>query len=246
MLDFRKPPQPPNPNPPFGIDRGQPIVSTSEATFFGKVYLCMFGGLLLTALVSMALARSETWFGLLYGSKIIYLVIFGVQIGIIYLINASLQRVNSLAVLGLFGLFAVSMSMTISLVLRVYPSYVVVKAFVSTAGVYGAMAVYGLVTKRSLQAWGAFLFMGVVGLIIASVVNLFLGSSALDFVICVIGVLIFAGLTAYDHQKLRVIHAGGFGDSEVENKTVIVGALNLYLDFINLFLFLVRLIGNRN
>jgi FtsH-binding integral membrane protein len=125
----------------------------------------------------------------------------------------------------------------------VYPQNVIFKAFLTTALVYGGMATYGLVTKKSLQAWGTFLFMALFGLIIAIFVNLFTQSRMFDYVISWIGVIIFALLTAYDHQKLRVIHAGGFNNEAEEGAMVVHGALMLYLDFINIFIFLVKIFG---
>jgi FtsH-binding integral membrane protein len=242
MQDFTKPPQ-------FG---GQPngwqsepvpLALTSEAVFFQKVYAWMCGALVVTAVTGYLLAQSQGWRTFISGGTMVWIGIIVVQLGLVMAISFLLNKISAFAVKTLFVLYAVSVGFTMSLVLLVYPPAIIFKAFISTAAVYGAMAVYGLVTKRSLQGMGSFLFMGLVGVIIASLVNVFARSTAMDFVICVVGVLIFAGLTAYDHQKLRVIHAGGFGDEEAESKAVSLGALNLYLDFINIFLFLVRLFG---
>jgi FtsH-binding integral membrane protein len=218
-------------------------VATSEAVFFQKIYTWMCAAVAVSALTGYLLANSYSWVRFLFTTSFAWIGVFIVQIGLVLAINYLVNKVSSAAIKCMFLLFAVSMGATISVVLLVYPSPVISKAFFCAAGVYGAMAVYGLVNKRSLQAWGSFLFMGLIGLIIASLVNFILGSTMMDFVICVVGVLIFAGLTAYDHQKLRVIHAGGFQDAETESKAVTMGALELYLDFINIFLFLVRLFG---
>ena len=244
MLDFTKPPQ--GPNSPYRLERVSTPALTSEALFFGKIYSWMFGGLLISAIIAYYLAGSYAWISALMSSSFLMLFIFVVQLGLVMAMSFLVNKVSSAALKVMFIVYAATMGMTLSVFLKVYPSMVIIKAFMCTAVVYGAMAGYGLVTKRSLQAWGSFLFMGLIGLIISSVVNIFLKSPAVDFVICWVGVLLFAGLTAYDHQKLRVIHAGGFGDSEIENKQVVMGALTLYLDFINLFLFLVRIFGNRN
>ncbi|MDR2455667.1 MAG: Bax inhibitor-1/YccA family protein [Deltaproteobacteria bacterium] len=244
MLDFTKQPQPPN--PPYELEQAPSLALTSEATFFGKIYSWMFGGLLTTALVAYYLASSAAWINALATSRFLFIFIALVQLGLVFTMSMMINKLSSAALKAMFLFYAVTLGMTMSIFVKFYPSQVIFKAFFSAAAVYGAMAAYGLVTKRSLQAWGSFLFMGLVGIIIASLVNIFLGSSALDFVICWIGVIIFAGLTAYDHQKLRVIHAGGFGDSEAEGKVVIMGALNLYLDFVNLFLFLLRLFGGNS
>ncbi|MDR2349999.1 MAG: Bax inhibitor-1/YccA family protein [Deltaproteobacteria bacterium] len=236
-----------NNQPPFyGNQPGtiaRPLAMTDEATFFSKIYFWMCGALAVTAVTGVILSRSAAWLGFLINTSFAWVGILILQVGIVLGINFLLNKVSSAVIKGLFLLFAVSMGFTISIVLLVYSSAVISKAFFCTAGIYGAMAVYGMVTKKSLQAWGSFLFMGLVGLIIAMVVNLILGSALMDFVICVVGVIVFAGLTAYDHQKLRVLCAGGFPDGETEAKTITMGALELYLDFINIFLFLVRLFG---
>jgi FtsH-binding integral membrane protein len=244
MQDFTKPPQ--NLNNQYGLANSEALALSSEAIFFQKIYFWMCGGLVVTALVAMALARSVTWINFLRSQSMGFLLIFGAQIGLVLLIGLLKKSASDTVLKAIFLVYAASMGMTVSLVLLVYPAQVITKAFFSAAAVYGAMAVYGLVTKRSLQALGAFLFMGLVGLIVSSLVNIFVSSPLLDYVICWVGVLVFAGLTAYDHQKLRVIHAGGFSDYQDEGKAVILGSLELYLDFINLFLFLVRLFGRRD
>jgi FtsH-binding integral membrane protein len=229
-------------NGPGGM--AQPVLLTNEALFFQKIYTWMCGALLVTALVGYWLSKSTAWVNFIVFHHTAYLIgIIASVIGVVVLINYLMDKVSSLAIKGLFLLYAVVMGAFISTVLLVYPTPVITKAFVCASAIYAAMALYGVFTKKSLQAWGSFLFMGLVGLIIAMIVNLILGSSLMDFVICVVGVIIFAGLTAYDHQKLRVICAGGFENAEVESKAVTVGALNLYLDFINIFLFLLRLFG---
>jgi FtsH-binding integral membrane protein len=211
--------------------------------FFQKIYVWMCGALAVTAFTGYLLAHSEAWLRLVFGGGAVYIGIIILQLGLVFGISFLIDRLSSAAVKALFLVYAVSIGFTLSLFLAIYPSGVIYKAFFSTAGVYGALAIYGVMTKRSLQSWGSFLFMGLVGLIITSIINIFAGSSALEFLICVGGVLIFAGLTAYDHQKLRVIHAGGFGNPEGEAKAVCMGALQLYLDFINIFFFLLRLFG---
>jgi FtsH-binding integral membrane protein len=219
------------------------MAQASEAAFFQKVYVWMCGAMAVTGLTGYLLSHSVGWIRFLTSSSVAVIMIIALQLGLVLLISFLFKSLSSSAVKALFIAYAVSIGFTVSLVLLVYPPGVIFKAFFSAAGVYGALAVYGVMTKRSLQSWGSFLFMGLVGLIIASVVNIFARSDAADFVICVVGVLVFAGLTAYDHQKLRVIHAGGFGDIEEESKSVCMGALQLYLDFINIFFFLLRLFG---
>ncbi|MDR1607552.1 MAG: Bax inhibitor-1/YccA family protein [Deltaproteobacteria bacterium] len=219
------------------------LAAASEATFFQKVYMWMCGGLALTAVVSYALANSQAWLSILASSRLAWLFIFAVQIGLVIAINALINKVSAQVIKGLFLLYSASVGMTVSVVLMVYPTDVIAKAFFSTCLIYGAMAAYGLMTKKSLEAWGGFLFMGLIGLIVASLINLIFASPFVHYVICWIAVIVFAGLTAYDHQKLRVIHAGGFANTDMEDKIIIHGSLTLYLDFINLFLALTRILG---
>jgi FtsH-binding integral membrane protein len=248
MQDFTK--YSPNPHQGAGL---REAALGSEALFFQRVYLWMFVGLGLTAVLAFFLSSSQPWLQFLAkNSWMLYVVIFA-ELGVVFYLSARLQSLTPEAAKGLFLAYAALNGLVFSVLFLVYPSYAFVKAFICTAGIYGAMAVYGLVTKRSLQAWGSFLFAGVVGLILASLVNIFTDSAGLDFVICVLGVLIFAGLTAYDHQKLRVMHhsleSQGLAGREAvddESRIVVMGALQLYLDFINIFLFLLRLFGRRN
>ncbi|MDR1920760.1 MAG: Bax inhibitor-1/YccA family protein [Candidatus Adiutrix sp.] len=220
--------------------------ASSEALFFQRVYLWMCGGLALTAVAAYALMRSQIWLNLLQAHvKGAMISAFVVELGLVIYLSARINKLTPGAAKALFLAYAAVNACTFSVIGMMYSSTIMFKAFISTAGVYGAMAVYGLTTRRSLQGLGSFLFMGVVGLFIAIIVNAaFVASSRLDLVICVIGVLIFAGLTAYDHQKLRVIYATGLdGSRDGESRVVVMGALSLYLDFINMFLFLLRLFG---
>lgn len=219
---------------------------SSEAVFFQKIYSWMFLGLALTAGVAYVLMHSAAWVNFLISTRYALIGAMVIELGLVFYLSARIRQIAPSTAKILFLAYATVTGATFSVIGLVYPPLVIFKAFISTAGVYGAMAAYGLLTKRSLQAWGSFLFMGLVGIIIASLVNIFMKSSAMDWVICVIGVLLFAGLTAYDHQKLRVIHATGLNgaDDGSVSKVVIMGALELYLDFINLFLFLLRLFGN--
>ena len=137
------------------------------------------------------------------------------------------------------------MGMSLASIFVVYTGTSIARVFFITAGVFGTMSLYGYTTKRDLTGWGSFLFMGLIGIILASIVNWFLPSSALEFAISVIGVLVFVGLTAYDTQKIKEMYASS-DSAAVMSKKAIMGALRLYLDFINLFLMLLRLFGNRN
>jgi FtsH-binding integral membrane protein len=199
----------------------------------------MFAGLLLTAGVSYLVSTSPGlmsaiggfWFVLMIGQ-------FALAIGI----QAGINKLSPTLALALYFVFAASMGLTIGVIVQRYTGVSVAAAFVSAAGMFGAAAVFGAVTKRNLSSLGGILFVGVIGLVIASVVNLFLGSGLIGWVISIIGVILFTVLTAYDVQKItRGDYAALTGSME---KASTLAALHLYLDFINIFLFLLRLMGN--
>jgi FtsH-binding integral membrane protein len=173
------------------------------------------------------------WFVLVIGQLILAL---GIQFGI--------RRISATAALGAFFVYAASLGLTIGLIVSYYTSISVTTAFLSASAMFGAAAVYGHVTKRSLAGLGGLLFMGVIGILVASVINIFVLSDTVSWVISIIGVVIFTALTAYDVQRIQN------GDLAVwtgsVEKAAVLGALHLYLDFVNLFLFLLRLFGNRN
>jgi FtsH-binding integral membrane protein len=243
MQDFTRPPQ-------FGSTASQTQAGvdmvTSEALFFQKVYLWMGGGLALTTLMGYLVASSETWFRAIHtNSFLIWALIIG-QFGLVMAIGFLASKVSALTIKALFLIYSAAVGVSIiSLMIYVYNPQVLIMAFGLTAVVYGSMAVYGLVTKRSLQGWGSFLYMGLVGGILGMVLNFWMQSSAINYVITWVLLVVFIGLTAYDHQKLRVIFASNYNrmDSETQDKIVIQGALELYLDFLNLFLLILRLLG---
>ena len=178
----------------------------------------------------------------LYGSPLRWVVMLA-PLGMVFFLSA---RINKMSVSGAqtaFWVFAGLMGLSLSSIFLVYTTASIVQTFFITATAFGALSLYGYTTKRDLSAMGSFLFMGLIGLIIASLVNLFLASSALQFAISVIGVLIFAGLTAYDTQQIKEMYYEGDGEA-VAGRKAIMGALRLYLDFINLFMFLLQFLGN--
>lgn len=200
----------------------------------------MFAGLLLTAAVAYLATTNpnlmETvgsyWFLLLIGQFILAMAIQG-----------AINKISPTASLALFFVYAASMGLTIGVIVSYYTTASVVSAFVSAAGMFGAAALYGAVTKRNLSSMRGLLFIGLIGVIIASVVNIFLASSAIGWVISLIGVALFTALTAYDVQKITRGDYAAFAGSQ--ERASIIAALHLYLDFINIFLFLLRLLGNR-
>jgi uncharacterized protein len=165
----------------------------------------------------------------------------------VFVFGAMINRLSVAAAQLFFYAFAAAMGLSISFIFVVYSGISITQTFLVTAAAFAGLSLYGYTTKRDLSAMGSFLVMGLIGLIIASIVNIFLASSALQFAISAIGVLIFAGLTAWDTQKIKteyIAHAQ-HGDQEWLGKAAIMGALNLYMDFINLFMFMLRFMGNR-
>ena len=213
------------------------------AGFFRGVYGWMAGGLAITALTAAFVASSPAALHLIAGNQIVFWVLFIAQIGIVITLSA---RVNTLAPATaslLFVAYAALTGVTLSFLLLLYTGESVFSTFVVTAGTFGALAAYGTVTKRSLSGLGQMMFMGLVGLMLATLVGFFWHSDALQFVISVVGVVVFAGLTVYDAQRLKSLAYASPGGGT--SASTIVGALALYLDFINLFLFLLRFMGNR-
>ncbi|MDE9451192.1 Bax inhibitor-1/YccA family protein [Aliiroseovarius sp. Z3] len=230
-----------------------------------KVYGLMSMGLLITALASWAIAglavttdptgataaisEGKYLTGLgeaIYMSPLKWVVMFA-PLAMVFAFGAAINRLSASGAQLFFYAFAALMGLSISSIFLVFTGVSIVQTFLITAIAFAGLSLYGYTTKRDLSALGAFLIMGLIGLIVASIVNIFVGSSMLHFAISVIGVLIFAGLTAYDTQKIKtdyIAHAQAM-DSEWLAKSAIMGALNLYLDFINLFMFLLQFLGNR-
>src|SRR5687767_7984891 len=211
--------------------------------FLSKVYGWMFFGLLLTALTAFAVASSPALIEIVFGNRLVFWGLIIAQLGLVFFLSARVDKVAPTTAAGLFLLYSALTGVTSSVILLIYTGASITSTFIITAGMFGAMAFFGTVTKRSLAGMGQFLFMGLIGLIIASVVGFFWQNDALQFMISVVGVLIFTGLTAWDAQRLKQM-AVSLPDGRVGSYAV-VGALSLYLDFINLFFFLLRLTGSR-
>ena len=209
-----------------------------------SVYNYMASGVLLTGVVAMLFASSGLALQILAGPGILKYVIMFAPLAFVMVMSFGINKLSTVAMQSLFWAYAAVMGLSLSSIFMVYTDASIAKVFFITAATFGAMSLYGYTTKRDLTGVGNFLIMGLIGLIIASLVNIFLQSSMLDFAISAIGVLVFVGLTAYDTQKIKESYSASFG-AEVLAKGAIMGALNLYLDFINLFLMLLRLFGNR-
>jgi FtsH-binding integral membrane protein len=231
-----------------GNERAIAQISTEASTIFlAKVFNWMAIGLGLTGLAAFLTVNSQAALQFVFGNKMVfYGLIFG-ELGLVFYLSARIERISAQAATGLFIAYSILNGVTLSAILLLYTMTSVAATFFVTAGMFGAMSVYGFVTKKDLSSWGSFLFMGLIGIIIASVVNIFLGSSMMSWVISGIGVIIFTGLTAYDVQQITRMGAQGImdGGEAVIRKGAIMGALKLYLDFINLFLMLLRFMGDR-
>lgn len=218
-------------------------ILASQKVFMRKVYSWMTGGLLITTLVSMYVYNSGLVFNFLNSTTLIILIVL--QLGAVISLSGWAMRMSTPVASLIFLLYSGLTGLTFSTIFVVYTMQSILNVFLSSALMFGSISVWAFFTKKDLSPWGTFFFMGLVGIIIASVVNIFLASSALGFVISVVGVLVFAGLTAYDTQKIKEMHLVRVTGGQAEANTAIVGALILYLDFINLFLMLLRLFGSR-
>jgi FtsH-binding integral membrane protein len=198
-------------------------------------------GLLLTAAMSVVTLSSPALLQLVFGNRLVFYGLILGELGLVIAVSAAINRLSAATATALFLLYAALNGITFSVIFVVYTAESIASTFVVTAATFGAMSVYGYTTKRDLTNWGSFLFMGLIGIVIASLVNIFVESSAASWVISAIGVVVFTGLTAYDTWKIKAMAAAGAQG----RKPAILGALTLYLDFINLFLMLLRLFGNR-
>jgi hypothetical protein len=210
--------------------------------FIRSVYAWMFGGLLLTAFSSLWVVSSKAMQQLIFGNRMMLIVLIIAEFGLVFAISAGLRRFSPAAAASMFLVYSLLNGLTLSVIFFVYTQSSIVQAFIVAAGMFGAMSVYGMVTKRDLTAWGSFFFMGLIGIVLCAVVNMFLHSSGLSFIISVIGVFVFVGLTAWDTQKLKSYATVG---GPMQESLAVFGALALYLDFVNLFLFLLRILGDR-
>ncbi|MDA8415658.1 MAG: Bax inhibitor-1/YccA family protein [Betaproteobacteria bacterium] len=210
-------------------------IVTAQSSSMGAVYGWMAAGLTLTAIVSMAVVSSPTLFNMLYANRMLFFGLIIAEFGLVFAIGGFAVRMGAATAAPLFLLYSALNGVTLSGIFLVYTGQSISSAFFTTAGTFGAMSVYGSVTKRDLTSLGSFCFMGLIGVVIASVVNIFLHSNMIQFMVSGLGLIVFIGLTAYDTQKLKGVRGGA----------AVAGALALYLDFINIFLMLLQLFGDR-
>jgi uncharacterized protein len=225
-----------------GTDAAQ--IDQGLRSYMLGIYNMMALGVALTGLIAYFVGNNPAMIQSIFMSPLKWVVMFA-PLGVVLLLSFGINKLSAGAAQGLYWLYAALMGVSLSFIFTAYTGSSIAKTFFITAATFGALSLYGYTTKKSLAGWGTFLFMGMVGLIIASIVNIFLKSDAMSFVISIIGVLIFAGLTAYDTQKLKGMYFEGDA-ADTLSKKITMGALTLYLDFINLFMYLLRFLGSRD
>jgi uncharacterized protein len=212
-----------------------------------RVYNYMASGLALTGIVAYVAAAggADSFIAHIYRTPLMWLIMLS-PLAFVMVLSYGINRMQASTAQALFWLFAGVMGLSISTIFLVYTGASIARVFFITAGTFAGMSLYGYTTRRDLSGMGAFMFMGLIGIIIASLVNMFIGSTAVQFAISVIGVLVFVGLTAWDTQRIKEMYfAYQSADGQTASKTAIMGALSLYLDFINLFMFMLQLFGQR-
>ncbi len=222
----------------------QDAIAAEQQRFMVRVYNWMTAGLAVTGFLAFFVANSPTALGIITASPIIPIGLVIAQLGLVFYLSFRVQKMSASQATGVFILYAGLTGLTFSFIFLAYTTASITATFLVTAGTFGAMSFYGYTTKKDLTSMGSFLFMGLIGIIIASVVNIFLKNEMMHWIITYAGVLIFVGLTAYDTQKIKNMNILGNEGTDEDTKEAVIGALTLYLDFINLFLMLLRIMGN--
>ncbi len=208
-----------------------------------RVYNYMASGLVLTGIVAYVVAHTPAVFNAIFGSPLMWVVMLA-PLGFVFFLSFKIGSIKASTAQALFWVFAGVMGLSMASIFVVFTGASIARVFFISAGTFAAMSLYGYTTKSDLSRWGSFLFMGLIGIVLASLVNIFIHSTALQFIVSVVGVLVFVGLTAYDTQRIKEEYSEHH-DRETAGKLAIWGALRLYLDFINLFMMLLQLFGQR-
>lgn len=227
------------------IEQVQSALAEAQRTYLARVYGWMVGGLALTGIIAGWAVTSLTFWSFIAENSWFLWGAIGLELLAVIGLSTAIHRMSAVTASAIFLLYSALNGITLAPLAFVYTSESIASVFFIAAGMFAAMSAYGFTTKRDLTSVGSFMFMGLIGLILASVVNIFMESSALNFAISVVGVLVFVGLTAYDTQKIKENWEVELMGTEIARKSSIMGALSLYLDFINLFLYLLRLLGDR-
>lgn len=219
------------------------VQENTVAVTMNKVYSWMTLALVVTALTAMYVSNSISILNFVFGNSAMPWILMLAEVGVVMYLSARIARISFATAASLFGVYSILNGVVLSVVLLAYDLGTVYAAFFATAGTFAVMSFIGYTTKKDLSGLGGILIMALVGLIVASLVNIFLKSGAMDSIITYVGVFIFVGLTAYDTQKIKAMLSGSYG---IDQRNIgILGALSLYLDFINLFLYILRLLGSR-
>ncbi len=230
------------------ISMQKPRAEVLVNDFVRSVYNWMCIGLAVTGFMAFYVSSSEALLNMVFGNRMVFFGLIIAELALVFSISGMVNRMSAGTATALFVLYSALNGVTLSFIFIVYASASIVSTFFVCSGTFLACSVYGWKTQKDLTSWGGFLTMGLIGIIIASLVNVFIRSSAMSMIVSYIGVLVFVGLTAYDTQKLKnmaLSQPAGL-DGAVIRKGAILGALSLYLDFINLFLMLLRIMGNRD
>jgi FtsH-binding integral membrane protein len=216
-----------------------------QRAFLVKVYGWMMAGLMVTGVISLLTLYTPGLLELVFSSRWVYIGLFVAQLGLVIFLSARIEKMSAATATMVFIGYSALTGLTLSVIFLVYTAASLATTFFVTAGTFGLMSAYGYVTRRDLTGFGSFLMMGLIGMVLASVVNMFFNNSTVYWITTYIGIFIFVGLTAYDTQKIKEMSRLALEGGEMEQKGAIMGALRLYLDFINLFLLLLRVMGNR-
>jgi FtsH-binding integral membrane protein len=219
-----------------GIDQGL-------RSYLSRVYMFMAFGLLLTGVTSYTVANVPEMMQLVFGTGLKWLFIFA-PLGLVFFLSFRINTLRYSTAQGLFWLYSAMVGVSLASIFLMYTGTSIARVFFITSSMFGGMSLYGYTTRRDLSGMGSFMFMGLIGIVIASLINMFMQSSAMQFVISLITVVVFTGLTAYDTQAIKLMYYEGDGE-EVMGKKALMGALRLYLDFLNIFLALLQLFGDR-
>lgn len=228
----------------YNFSQNASSVDAKVSLVMKRVYFKMFLALLVTAFTALFVSTSPQMLSMVYGGTFNYIIFVVLELGLVIGITAGLNKMKSSTATLLFFLFSIVNGFTLSIIFLAYSLPSLAKTFFITAGTFGAMSVYGYFTSRDLTKFGTYLMYALFGLIICALVNLFTKSSTLDWIISIVGVFLFLGLTAWDTQKVKQMAAYAPADPQTIGKLATIGALSLYLDFINLFLFLLRFFGS--
>lgn len=220
-------------------------IAAEGQRFMVKVYGWMSLALMITGFVAMFVASSTAILEVIIGNRLVFYGLLIVQLGAVFYLAGWIGRMSASTATIIFIAYAALKGITFSLIFVIYTAESIASTFFITAGTFAVMSIYGYTTKADLSKWGNLLFMGLIGLVIASIVNIFLQDEMLYWITTYAGVLIFVGLTAYDTQKIKATNIIGNEGSEEDSKEAIIGALTLYLDFVAMFLYLLRIFGDR-